>query len=67
MMKHLIFIPLSAYSIQRKCEQYWNEDLDKPYNAGRGFTVVTTEYKTFADFAIRDMTIHSVSTFGNQK
>ena len=46
---------------QRKCEQYWNEQLDKPYDSGRGFTVVTTGYRGFADYVVRDMTLKRVS------
>ena len=46
---------------QHKCEQYWEDQLDKPYDAGRGFSVVTTGYRGFADYAVRDMTVSNVS------
>ena len=52
---------------QSKCEQYWNEQLDKPYDAGRGFTVVTTGYKGFADYVVRDMTLTRVSLSKNMQ
>ena len=49
-------------SSQHKCEQYWNDQLDKPYDAGRGFAVVTNGYRGFADYAVRDLTLRSVSS-----
>ena len=47
-------------SLQRKCEQYWNDQLDKPYDAG-SITVVTTRCRGFADYVVRDLTLRSVS------
>ena len=47
-------------NMQRKCEKYWTDDLDQPYNAGGGFTVVTTGCRGFADYVIRDLAISSV-------
>ena len=47
-------------SLQCKCEQYWNDQLDKPYDAG-SFTVVTTGCRGFADYVVRDLTLRSVS------
>ena len=44
-------------SIQRKCEQYWNDQLDKPYDVRGGFTVVTTGCRGFADYVIRDLSL----------
>ena len=49
-------------SLQHKCEQYWNDQLHKPYDAGRGFSVVTMGYRGFADYAVRDLTLKSVSS-----
>ena len=46
--------------LQRKCEKYWNDDLDKPYDAGRGYSAVTTGYRGFADYEIRDVTVRNV-------
>ena len=48
-------------SLQHKCEKYWNDDLEKPYDAGRGFSAVTTGYRTFADYEVRDITVRNVS------
>ena len=45
---------------KQKCEQYWNNDLNKPYDAGRGFSVVTTGYRGFADYEVRDFVIRNV-------
>ena len=50
-----------SISLQCKCEQYWNDDLSKPFNAGRGFTVVTTGCRGFADYVVRDLTVMNVS------
>ena len=47
-------------SLQRKCEKYWNDDLDKPYDAGRGFYAVTTGCRGFADYEVRDITVRNV-------
>ena len=61
----LSFIP--SFTLQHKCEQYWNDQLELPYDAGNGFTVVTTQYKRFADHAVRDFTLKSVSLFSSVK
>ena len=47
-------------SLQCKCEQYWSDDLDKPFNAGTGISVVTTRCRGFADYEIRDLTVRNV-------
>ena len=47
--------------LQNKCEQYWHDQVDKPFDAGRDFTVVTTAYRGFADYDVRDMTAQCVS------
>ena len=60
---HIIIV----LNTQKKCEQYWNEQLDKPYDAGRGFTVVTTGYRGFADYVVRDMTLKRVSLSENMQ
>ena len=33
--------------LQNKCEQYWHDQVDKPFDVGRDFTVVTTAYRGF--------------------
>ena len=48
-------------SLQNKCEQYWHDQVEKPFDAGRDFTVVTTAYRGFADYDVRDMTVQCVS------
>ena len=48
-------------SLQNKCEQYWHDQVDKPFDVGRDFTVVTTAYRGFADYDVRDMTVQCVS------
>ena len=56
---HMVRILL--ISIQRKCEQYWNDQLDKPYDVRGGFSVVTTGCRGFSDYVIRDLSLKSVS------
>ena len=65
---HLIIVDILKFVLntQSKCE-YWNEQLDKPYDAGRGFTVVTTGYRGFADYVVRDMTLTRVSLSKNMQ
>ena len=48
-------------SLQNKCEQYWHDQVGKPFGIGRDFTVVTTAYRGFADYDVRDMTVQCVS------
>ena len=57
------FMHLPPTKFQCKCEQYWNDDLDKPYDAGRGFTVVNKKCRTFADYEVRELTIMNVGQF----
>ena len=65
---HIIDLHIQiSIKTQSKCEQYWNEQLDKPYDAGRGFTVVTTGYRGFADYVVRDMTLTRVSLSKNMQ
>ena len=66
---HIIIVHILQFLLntQRKCEQYWNEQLDKPYDAGRSFTVVTTGYRGFADYVVRDMTLMRVSLSKNMQ
>ena len=47
--------------MQNKCEQYWHDQVDRPFNAGRDLTVVTTAYRGFADYDVRDLTVQCVS------
>ena len=56
---HMVRILL--ISIQRKCEQYWNDQLDKPYDVRGGFTVVTTGCRGFSDYVVRDLSLKIVS------
>ena len=57
----LVFV-LTVYDLlQIKCEQYWHDQVDRPFNAGRDITVVTTAYRGFADYDVRDLTVQSVS------
>ena len=47
---------------QRKCEPYWNEKLQDPFDAGRNITVTTTGHRTLADYEVRDFTVQCVSS-----
>ena len=47
---------------QSKCERYWCDEMNKPFEVpDRGFTVTMTGKKVYADYEIRDMTIKYVS------
>ena len=57
----LIIFNLFPYE-QSKCERYWCDEMNEPFEIpGRGFTVTVTGKKVYADYKIRDMTIRSVS------
>ena len=51
----------TCLALQIKCEQYWHDQVDRLFNAGRDITVVTTAYRGFADYDVRDLTVQSVS------
>ena len=53
---------LSLARVQSKCERYWCDEMNKPFEVpDRGFTVTMTGKKVYADYEIRDMTIKYVS------
>ena len=54
------FLFYISRSLQFKCEQYWHDQLDKPYDAGRGFTLVTQRHRGFADYDVRDITLQCI-------
>ena len=48
--------------VQPKCERYWCDEMNKPFELpDRGFTVTMTGKKVYADYEIRDITIICVS------
>ena len=48
--------------VQSKCERYWCDEMNKPFQMpDRGFTVTVTGKKVYADYEIRDMTVRCVS------
>ena len=48
--------------MQSKCEKYWCDEINKPFDVpDRGFTVTITGKKMYASYEIRDMTIRCVS------
>ena len=50
--------------VQSKCERYWRDEMNKPFEIpDRGFTVIVTGKKVYADYKIKDMTIRSVSVY----
>ena len=57
----MYMVRILLISIQHKCEQYWNDQLDKPYDVRGGFTVVTTGCRGFAHYVIRDLSLKIVS------
>ena len=46
---------------QRKCEQYWNEDMDCPLEPGRDLSVRVTSLMGYANYVIREITLTDVS------
>ena len=54
----------SFHYAQSKCERYWCDEMNEPFEIpDRGFTVTVTGKKVYADYEIRDMTIRSVSVY----
>ena len=54
--------------VQSKCERYWCDEINKPFELlNRGFTVTVTGIKLYPDYEIRDMTIRSVSAHSRLK
>ena len=54
--------------MQSKCERYWCDEMNEPFEIpDRGFTVTVTGKKVYADYEIRDMTIRSVSVYTCKK
>ena len=48
--------------VQSKCEQYWCDEMNEPFEIPeRGFTLTVTGKKVYADYEIRDITIRNVS------
>ena len=48
--------------LQRKCEQYWAENIGDAYQTGdKKYSVITTSVMPFADFVIRTFTVKTVS------
>ena len=59
----LVCVPFAH--VQSKCERYWCDEMNKPFElADRRFTVTVTAKKVYADYEIRDMTIRYVSVQG---
>ena len=47
--------------VKPKCERYWCDEMNKPFQVpDRGFTVTVTGKKVYADYEIRDLTIRYV-------
>ena len=56
---------MSFGHVQSKCERYWCDEMNKPFETvGRGFTVTVTAKKVYADYEIRDITVRCVSVQG---
>lgn len=51
-----------VFSVQRKCEQYWGENIGAEYQTpNKKISVTTTSVMPFADFVIRTFSVKSVS------
>ena len=54
----------SFFYAQSKCELYWCNEMNEPFEIpDRGFIVTVTGKKLYADYEIRDMTIRNVSVY----
>ncbi len=52
----------ACWYFQRKCEQYWAENIGDSYTTpDNNITVVTTSVMPFADFVIRTLSVKNVS------
>ena len=45
---------------QKKCHQYWENELLKPYEPGRGLEVTVTSVKGYANYDVREITLSNV-------
>ena len=46
---------------QKKCEQYWNDNMDCPLEPGRNMSVMVTSIMEYANCVIREITLANVS------
>ena len=46
---------------QRKCERYWNEDIDHPLEPGRDLSVKVTSIMGYANYVVKEITLTNVS------
>lgn len=53
--------PLLNPWLQRKCEQYWREELHTPYYAGRNLSVITTKSYGIGTYSVSHLKLTSVS------
>ena len=47
--------------LQKKCEKYWEEELNKTVEKGRGIEITTVKFKPYADYEVRDILVANVS------
>ena len=50
---------------QKKCHQYWESELLKPYKPGRGLEVTVTSVKGYANYDVREITLNNVIFLSN--
>ena len=46
---------------QKKCDCYWNNDIEQNFEPGRGFRIKVMSCRIFADFEVREMLVKNVS------
>ena len=46
--------------LQKKCEQYWNLELEDPLEVGRDLVVTTVANRGFANYEVTDITLTNV-------
>ena len=51
------------FSLQKKCECYWPEDINGTFEPGQGLKVVLVSMTPFTEYTVRKMTVTKVRYF----
>ena len=52
------------HPLQRKCERYWETEMDKPFKPGRDLSVTTLRCDTHPEFELRTIKVAKVGAHG---
>ena len=53
-------LPHLPHPLQRKCEKYWESELNKPFKPGRDLSVTTLRCDTHPEFELRTIKLEKV-------